>query len=272
MLKQRVITAVCLTAVLFLILYSGSDFLFVGLLLAFFGAASWENTRLFKSRYPILIGIFSCIVLAGIAYFLTIREYIWFAMLGCMIWGVFLIPALFSRMPALGTVFNHICQWVYWLSVLCSIVSVLVLYRKSVFLLLSILIVIWLADIGAYFTGRALGKHKLAPTISPGKTWEGAIGGAIAVLIYGSLMVLFFPLQENIAVSIYSRYGWGGMLISLIVFVALSIVGDLLESKLKRRVAMKDSSNLLPGHGGVLDRIDSLIPTLPLAVLLGLWL
>ncbi|MBR7068987.1 MAG: CDP-archaeol synthase [Oxalobacter sp.] len=272
MLKQRVITAVCLAAVLFLILWSGSSFLFGVFLLVFFGAASWENARLFNNNQPMLSGAVACLVFAGAAYFLTVREYIWLAMIGCAIWGVFLIPALFSRMPALGTPFNTVCQWIYWFSVLCSVLSVWVLYRKSVFFLLSVLVVIWLADIGAYFAGRTFGKHKLAPSISPGKTWEGVAGGVIAVLIAGVVTVLASPEQDNIAVSVYNRYGWIGMVASLVVLVALSILGDLLESKLKRRVGMKDSSNLLPGHGGVLDRIDSVIPTLPVALLLGLWL
>ncbi len=272
MLKQRVITAICLATVLFLVLWSGSNVLFSLLLLVFFGAASWENARLFKNTHPIITGVVSCIVFAAAVAFLSVREYIWFAMIGCVIWGVFLIPALFSRMPALGTPFNMVCQWLYWLSVFCSIVAVLVLYRKSAWFLLSIFVIIWLADIGAYFAGRAFGRHKLAPSISPGKTWEGVVGGAVAVLAAGIITVWISPSQENIAVSVYSRYGWLGMIVSLIVLVALSIIGDLMESKLKRRVEMKDSSNLLPGHGGVLDRIDSLIPTLPLAVLLGLWL
>ncbi|MGN0918717.1 MAG: phosphatidate cytidylyltransferase [Oxalobacter sp.] len=272
MLKQRIITAACLAAVLFLILWSGSSFLFGAFLLVFFGIASWENARLFENNQPIITGVVACLVFAGAACFLSIREYIWFAMIACAIWGVFLIPVLFRQMPALGTTFNTVCQWLYWFSVLCSVLSVWVLYRRSVFFLLSILIVIWLADIGAYFAGRTFGKHKLAPSISPGKTWEGVVGGVVAVVIAGVVTVLVSPSQENIAVSVYNRYGWAGMIVSLVVLVALSILGDLMESKLKRRIGMKDSSNLLPGHGGVLDRIDSVIPTLPVALLLGLWL
>ncbi len=272
MLKQRIITAIGLAVVLFLILWSGSNFLFGLFLLAFFGAASWENARLFNNSQPIVTGVVACLVFAGVVYFLSIREYIWFAMAGCAIWGIFLIPALFIRMPAFGTAFNTVCQWLYWFSVLCCVLSVWELYRKSVFFLLSILVVIWLADIGAYFAGRAFGRHKLAPSISPGKTWEGVAGGVFAVLTAGVVTVLISPSQKNIAVSVYNRYGWTGMVVSLAVLVALSIVGDLLESKLKRRAGIKDSSNLLPGHGGVLDRIDSVIPTLPVAFLLGLWL
>lgn len=272
MLKQRVITALSLAAVLFVILWTGSSVLFGFFLMVFFGAAAWENARLFKNPQPIITGVGACVVFACVAYFLSVREYIWMALAGCAIWGVFLIPALFGRMPAQGAPLDHICQWLYLFSVLSSVIAVWVLYSRSVFFLLSVLVVIWLADIGAYFAGRTFGKHKLAPSISPGKTWEGVAGGVIAVLVAGIVAVLTSLRYDNIAMTVYTRYGWVGMIFVLIILVALSIIGDLLESKLKRRSGMKDSSNLLPGHGGVLDRIDSVIPTMPVALLIGLWL
>jgi phosphatidate cytidylyltransferase len=128
--------------------------------------------------------------------------------------------------------------------------------------LLAIMSVVWLADIGAYFAGRSFGKHKLAPAISPGKTWEGAIGGAVAVLAYGLLLSSKLPptLAGNLPL----------LLMVLVLLTAISILGDLFESLLKRQAGLKDSSNVLPGHGGVLDRIDSLTSTLPLVALV--WL
>ena len=130
------------------------------------------------------------------------------------------------------------------------------------FALLAIMGLVWVADIAAYFSGRAFGRHKLAPSISPGKTWEGAIGGTLAVVVYGVLLANYLPgqLANNYLV-----------LIPLLIFMAsMSILGDLFESLLKRQAGLKDSGSLLPGHGGVLDRIDSLTSTLPLATLL--WL
>lgn len=123
--------------------------------------------------------------------------------------------------------------------------------------LLAILATIWLADIAAYFSGRRFGRHKLAPSISPGKTWEGAVGGTVAVVLYGLCLSPWFPaaLPKNLL--------W--LSIALVAFAAVSIVGDLFESLLKRQAGLKDSSSILPGHGGVLDRIDSLTSTLPLA-------
>jgi len=134
-----------------------------------------------------------------------------------------------------------------------------------------VLAIVWVADIGAYFAGKAFGRRKLAPSISPGKSWEGAIGGGIAVLVLGSLSVQFGgdAFANTFAARVQHTYGWPALVVVLVLMVAASIVGDLFESQLKRRAGMKDSSNLLPGHGGVLDRIDALVPVLPLAALIG---
>jgi phosphatidate cytidylyltransferase len=137
--------------------------------------------------------------------------------------------------------------------------------------------VVWVADIGAYFSGKAFGRHKLAPSISPGKSWEGAIGGWLLVLIVAfataSLAAGSAPsLADTFPAVLMQRWGWPGLVVVMTLLVAASVVGDLFESMLKRRAQYKDSGNLLPGHGGVLDRIDALIPVLPLAALLELWL
>ena len=128
--------------------------------------------------------------------------------------------------------------------------------------LVAIMATVWLADIAAYFFGRALGKHKLAPAISPGKTWEGAIGGGLAVLVYG------FILGPRLPAALSGNYAL--IFIMFLLLAVLSVMGDLFESLLKRQAGLKDSSALLPGHGGVLDRIDSLTSTLPLVALV--WL
>jgi phosphatidate cytidylyltransferase len=155
-----------------------------------------------------------------------------------------------------------------WLALLCGLVvlvpAALALARlrgHDPWLLLAICALVWVADIGAYFGGRAFGKRKLAPQISPGKSWEGVWSGFAAVLIYGTL-VFAFKLEP-----VPATVGWPIAILSLAVLLALSVEGDLFESLLKRQAGLKDSSNLLPGHGGVLDRIDSLTSTLPLAAL-----
>lgn len=125
--------------------------------------------------------------------------------------------------------------------------------------LLAIMATVWLADIAAYFSGRTFGRHKLAPAISPGKTWEGAIGGVLAVVVYGFMFLVVLPKELAASPAL--------LFVVLVAFAALSILGDLFESLLKRQAGLKDSSGILPGHGGVLDRIDSLTSTLPMAAI-----
>jgi phosphatidate cytidylyltransferase len=152
--------------------------------------------------------------------------------------------------------------------------AIVALYAHSPLYLLSVLAIVWAADIGAYFSGKAFGKRKLAPSISPGKSWEGAIGGGIAVLVIATLVgrLRRRRLANTFPVRVQPASAGPATGLVLILMVAASIVGDLFESQLKRRAGMKDSSNLLPGHGGVLDRIDALVPVLPLAALIGSWL
>lgn len=132
-------------------------------------------------------------------------------------------------------------------------------------LLVVVVGVVVIADSAAYFSGRRFGKHKLAPGISPGKTWEGAIGAGLAITLYAALLHLFAPSVCNLHCLVQA----------LAVFwtlFGLSVLGDLFESTLKRQAGIKDSGNLLPGHGGILDRIDSLTAVLPAATLFWMWL
>jgi phosphatidate cytidylyltransferase len=132
-------------------------------------------------------------------------------------------------------------------------VALIGLQNISPWLLLGVLATVWLADSAAYFAGKRFGRHKLAPEISPGKTWEGVAGAMLASTIYGLALCHFLH---------YTRW----LILGLWLIVMLSIMGDLFESLLKRQAGVKDSSHLLPGHGGVLDRIDGLVPTLPLVL------
>jgi phosphatidate cytidylyltransferase len=127
--------------------------------------------------------------------------------------------------------------------------------------LLTAMASVWVADISAYVCGRTFGRHKLAASISPGKTWEGAVGAAAGVMIYGTAVALTVGRLPNTPKS------WLLLLIALALLTAVSILGDLFESLAKRQAGVKDSGTLLPGHGGLLDRIDSLTSTLPLVSL-----
>ncbi|HYD95719.1 MAG TPA: phosphatidate cytidylyltransferase [Noviherbaspirillum sp.] len=272
MLKTRVITALVLLAILLIVLYSESFLFFALVSAAFFGAAAWECFRLFKNSQPVLgavvwTAVFGFIVFRGDLSGATLL----FAL--CMaIWAVRLTPSLAVGLPPLDGFGNRLLNGFYGVAILGCFVAIVALFGQSPLYLLSVLAIVWVADIGAYFAGKAFGQRKLAPSISPGKSWEGAVGGWIAVLLLAAASAMHPALADTFAPRVLAGWGWAGFALVMTVMVAASIVGDLFESQLKRRAGMKDSSNLLPGHGGVLDRIDALIPTLPFAVLVGAWL
>ncbi len=142
------------------------------------------------------------------------------------------------------------------------------IHRISATALLVAMAIVWVADIGAYFVGRAVGRRKLAPKISPGKSWEGVWGGIFFVVVAGLLSAAAPSLATALPARLVSQLGPVIAAVVLALLAAYSVIGDLHESLLKRQANIKDSSNLLPGHGGVLDRIDALLPTMPAAYLL----
>lgn len=147
-------------------------------------------------------------------------------------------------------------------------VALVALRDIGVVALLVALCIVWIADIGAYFVGRAIGKRKLAPTISPGKSWEGAIGGAFFVVVAGLIVAAYPGAKASLPTQLISNWGpWFGAIV-LALLAGFSVIGDLHESLLKRQGGVKDSGKTLPGHGGVLDRVDALVPTMPAIVLL----
>ncbi len=155
-----------------------------------------------------------------------------------------------------------------WIVLIGAWVAIVQLQARSPWLVLAAMAIVWIADTAAYFTGRAFGRRKLAPHVSPGKTWEGVYGGLAAVAIYALALV---PLATGGgfagAVSPMSVILW---IAGALALAALSVLGDLCESLLKRQAGVKDSGRLLPGHGGVLDRIDALLAAMPPAALLAL--
>jgi len=275
MLKTRILTALVLLAVLLPVLFFNNFIAFAVVATAFFGAAAWEAARLFGLGAPRLFGV-ACCVLFGAGLLLLVPPGLiglLFA-LSVLLWLIRFTPSLAIGLPALLSPANWALSLSFTVALFGCFYAIVRLFQHSPGYLLSVMALVWIADIGAYFSGKAFGKRKLAPSISPGKSWEGAIGGGIAVLALSALTIVSGAswLQDTFAVRLQARFGWAGALAILVVVVAASVVGDLFESQLKRRAAMKDSSNLLPGHGGVLDRIDALIPVLPLAALIGAWL
>jgi phosphatidate cytidylyltransferase len=155
--------------------------------------------------------------------------------------------------------------WAAWLAITLAKV-------QGLGFILSVFCLVWAADIAAYFGGRAFGRRKLAPSISPGKSWEGVwCGAAAAALLAVVWMVIDHRVREvgsSLFESLFIGFGGVGMVLAVVGLSALSVVGDLFESLVKRAAGAKDSSGLLPGHGGVLDRIDALLPVLPAAMAL----
>jgi phosphatidate cytidylyltransferase len=143
-----------------------------------------------------------------------------------------------------------------WALLIPTGLAMLDLHAVSPWVLLLLMALVWVADIGAYFSGRRFGKNKLAPSISPGKTWEGVAGAMFAVTIYVLIVWYIFPFAM-LPIILLAAWWW----------VGLAVIGDLFESAIKRQAGVKDSGTLLPGHGGLLDRIDALTSTLPLAAM-----
>jgi len=144
--------------------------------------------------------------------------------------------------------------------------ALVALLQQGLMWTVSVLALVWLADIAAYFCGRAFGVRKLASRISPGKTWEGVWGALAAVVVVAELLRWLWPAQGLWSTQLLLAEPVSGIVL-LLILTALSIVGDLFESLVKRQAGVKDSGRILPGHGGVWDRIDATLPVLPLAVL-----
>jgi phosphatidate cytidylyltransferase len=272
MLKTRILTAIVLLAVLLPVLYSRSLPAFGVVAALFLGAAIWEAMRLFARKHGVVAAL---LWVGGFVFSLywQAEGVILYAVVVAL-WLLRWVPMLGLGLPPLANRRNRLLSMMYMISIFACFFAMAELFERSPVYLLSVLVLVWLADSGAYFVGRAIGKRKLAPTISPGKSWEGAIGGALTVLLAGVASVEWGhkALQDTFVVQMHAHWGYGGMLPLLLLVVAASVVGDLVESQLKRRAQIKDSSQLLPGHGGVLDRIDALIPVLPLAALISHWL
>lgn len=278
-LSQRVITALVLLAILLPAIFIAPPWVWGALTLAFLTVAASEWARLLPagstpSPSPTR-WLLPAVVLALGVVALWIRErQAWppgalrAAMAALVLFWVLVgsVRLRTHRVDTGGSVLVGVLLFGCWL-------SLDELRRWGTMPLLSSMAVVWVADIGAYFVGRSIGRRKLAPTISPGKSWEGAIGGVLAVLVLGLVALPLaaggWPaLRDSLPLRLLDGLGLPVAALILLVMVALSIVGDLHESLLKRRAGVKDSGKILPGHGGVLDRIDALIPTMPLAVLL----
>ncbi len=278
MLKQRVITALVLLMVLIpAVLYPDPTF-FLLLMLAFIAAAGWEWARMNQlAGTPSLLAALLCVAMCSFFWWSGFLQKtmpgLWLAAGGIWVLGSAWIlragVAAWSTNPrGLRLFFGLLALCLTWLAVAQARLI-------GVNFLMSILALAWVADIGAYFSGRAFGGRfthsKLAVSISPGKSWEGVWGGVVGVIVLAFSWQYLDTVNLSQISSFYTllgQRGWGFLIIAVVFMTAMSVVGDLVESLVKRSAGVKDSSALLPGHGGVLDRIDALVPTLPLAMML----
>lgn len=198
------------------------------------------------------------VVCAGIYY--DLAQYPWMTLWVCLFAAVFWV-ACSPYFLLHGFTRASLRPWIGLVVLIPAGIAMTAMPPRWV---LMVLVLVWIADTGAYLAGHAFGRRKLAPKISPGKTWEGVMGGAAGTLIYAMICGVFFPDLGGRVEGVI----WVPFLAGALALFALSVVGDLLESALKRQAGVKDSGKLLPGHGGVLDRIDSATATLPVAALL----
>jgi phosphatidate cytidylyltransferase len=276
MLRQRVITAVLLLACLLPALFAASPLPFVLLTLVLISAAGWEWARLNGvSSPPLAIGsglLLAALCLVSLLAPSRVGEsaLLWQAATAAwLVGGALALRGGLSGWPRLPA----LLRWALGLALLWLAWSAMVQSRViGVNFLLSVMCIVWAADIAAYFGGRRFGRRKLAQAISPGKSWEGVYSGALGVLLLAGAWLVLEPGWEASSPSIFKlllqRLGPFGLVLSLLLLSGLSVMGDLFESLVKRVAGAKDSSGLLPGHGGVLDRVDALLPVLPAALAL----
>lgn len=264
MLRIRILSAgIMLFLFLAALFYLPSIFWMV-LLLALTVIGSWEWSQLAKfSLMSSIVYLVLTAMLGGELLFVLSAvvladpytpSFLWFYVASLVFWTLGVPVLLKSNRPIQNPLLLALTGW---LLLLPTCLALYQLRAIGPLVLLGFMAAVWISDSAAYFTGRAMGKHKLAPSISPGKTWEGVAGALVAVSIYA--LVWSYIVGEE---------AHGMLLVPLLlVLVMMGIIGDLFESLMKRHAGVKDSGNILPGHGGILDRIDALTSTLPIAVL-----
>ena len=274
MLKQRIFTAIAMLVVLLPALFH-SDIRYLAIVsLLLIGAASWEWARLsgcrpFVSIAWAVFSILFCFLFLIQNLFSFLNSDFWLLTSAAwVLFGGYLLQGGQVRWE--GT--NQYLRIV--IGPIILITAWVALYQSKSMgtgFLLSILLLVWVADISAYFVGRQWGHRKLAPAISPGKSWEGLVGGVIGVFVLSVSWLSLdgvFPILQSGLFERLKVHGWVVFSLGILFLTLMSVVGDLMESLIKRSAGAKDSSQLLPGHGGVLDRLDALLPVLPLAVML----
>lgn len=273
MLKQRVITAIVIAAVFFSVLFFSSPYSFslMTAVVVVYAAWEWSDLSGFSRVLTRLLYVLSVAVLLAVSGYalgvagssslnfdvgktLMVWMVPWWAIAllwvqgypsSALLWGYSWARALIGFLVLVPS----------WLAL-----AILIHTDQGEWLIMVVVLIVAFADIGAYFSGRAFGKHKLATNVSPKKTWEGLFGGVVVNLIFVVVLLVAFNVNQ-----------WQMLLGLVMITVMASVLGDLLESMIKRHRGIKDSGNILPGHGGILDRLDSLTAALPVFTLVYLY-
>lgn len=268
MLKSRVLTAIVLLVLLLVALFWLPPFAWSFLVLAMVlqGAAEWSSLSRLQGRQANLYWGATLLLMLGLLWLDTSAGaeqtryvHLMFYLLSAMLWLIVVPAWLISGIKVTQPWLMMLIGWMVLIPTGLAMID-LRAAAPAPWVLLFVMGLVWVADIAAYFAGRKFGKTKLAPRISPGKTWEGVAGAILGVSIYVALVWTFsaeFSRLQVLPAMILTAWWW----------VVLAVIGDLFESAIKRQAGVKDSGALLPGHGGLLDRIDALTSTLPLAAL-----
>ncbi|SEF48146.1 phosphatidate cytidylyltransferase [Nitrosomonas ureae] len=264
MLKTRILTAAVILPLFLSALFLLQDTFWAIVLLALsiIGSREWSRLAGFSVKNTIIFMLLT--TLAGGELLFQMSEsvkanvysvdLIWVYVLSVAFWTIG-VPLYLKQMYTIKN--PLILMLIGWILLLPTCLALYQLRAISPLLLLGLMATIWISDTAAYFTGKSFGKHKLADQISPNKTWEGVAGALIAVLIYALIWDFWF-IEGSLAILLIPL---------LLLMTILGIIGDLYESLMKRHAGVKDSGSILPGHGGILDRIDALISSLPFAIL-----
>ncbi len=266
MLKSRVITAVILLILLLLVLFALSDSWWAGVVvvLVLQGTLEWSKLSRLTAKHAYLYAGVTLAAMLALLWFDAhhadaeiIIPHLSIYAVSALLWLIIVPTWLIAGWKVENRFLMCLTGW----AVLIPTGLAMLDLRSSdpqlgPWVLLLLMGLVWAADIGAYFAGRRFGKNKLAPSISPGKTWEGVAGGMLASTVYVLIIHAVMPFAL-LPVLLLATWWW----------VGLAVIGDLFESAIKRQAGVKDSGNLLPGHGGLLDRIDALTSTLPLAAM-----
>jgi phosphatidate cytidylyltransferase len=265
MLRARIITSLVLLPILLLVVWALPFTFFAAFSVLMIALCAWEwgNLVLPNSLLLKLCSVLLFFVFAGLLYFILMPSPIF--LFAVPLWIMILVWVILFQFDI-----SFLLHWQWLRFILGAIVLTLalasMLYLKSIphgsFWITYIMFIIFATDTGAYFAGSFLGRHKLIYKVSPNKTWEGLFGGVLLALLVTLLVMKIAPLR--ISHELF-------LIFFSIVLSLVSVIGDLFESMLKRMVGIKDSGNLLPGHGGVLDRADSMISAFSIAAVLIYW-